>query len=230
MEPERLADVPATIATYTIDRLAFSLSPPVVVGVIDFDGGGRFHCELTDVDPATVKIGDRVEMSFRRLFTADGVHNYFWKAKPIRSGDRQEATDMASHGIRDKVAIVGMGCTPFGEHWDKSAEDLLVDAAPEAFTIGRHQEGRRRRLLARHDGLGHQRPHAEPPLKIDYKPVTRLENMCATGARRSATRLRSRRRRVRRRDGDRRREAEGLRASPASSARAPPERRHAAAR
>ena len=87
MEPERLADVPATIATYTIDRLAFSLSPPVVVGVIDFDGGGRFQCELTDVDPATVKIGDRVEMSFRRLFTADGVHNYFWKAKPIAQGD-----------------------------------------------------------------------------------------------------------------------------------------------
>jgi hydroxymethylglutaryl-CoA synthase len=87
MEPERLADVPATIATYTIDRLAFSLSPPVVVGVIDFDGGGRFQCELTDVDPAAVKIGDRVEMSFRRLFTAGGVHNYFWKAKPIARGD-----------------------------------------------------------------------------------------------------------------------------------------------
>ena len=86
MDPERLADVPATIATYTIDRLAFSLSPPVVVGVIDFDGGGRFQCELTDVDPATVKIGDRVEMSFRRLFTAGGVHNYFWKAKPIAGG------------------------------------------------------------------------------------------------------------------------------------------------
>ncbi len=91
MDPERLADIPATIATYTIDRLAFSLSPPVVVGVIDFDGGGRFQCELTDVDPATVKIGDRVEMSFRRLFTADGVHNYFWKAKPIRQGDQSDS-------------------------------------------------------------------------------------------------------------------------------------------
>ena len=39
---------------------------------------------------------------------------------------------MASNGIRDRVAIVGMGCTPFGEHWDKSAEDLLIDAATEA--------------------------------------------------------------------------------------------------
>ena len=85
MELERLADVPGTIATYTLDRLAFSLHPPVVVAVVDFDGGGRFQCELTDVDPSTVAIGQRVEMTFRRLFTAEGVHNYFWKAKPIAS-------------------------------------------------------------------------------------------------------------------------------------------------
>ncbi|HYH50051.1 MAG TPA: OB-fold domain-containing protein [Acidimicrobiia bacterium] len=83
MELERLADVPGTIATYTLDRLAFSLHPPVVVAVVDFDGGGRFQCELTDVDPSTVAIGQRVEMTFRRLFTAEGDHNYFWKAKPI---------------------------------------------------------------------------------------------------------------------------------------------------
>ncbi|HLF40981.1 MAG TPA: OB-fold domain-containing protein, partial [Acidimicrobiia bacterium] len=57
-------------------------SPPVVVGVIDFDGGGRLQCELTDVDPSAVRIGDRVEMSFRRLQTAGGIHNYFWKARP----------------------------------------------------------------------------------------------------------------------------------------------------
>jgi hydroxymethylglutaryl-CoA synthase len=86
MEPIRMADERATIATYTVDRLAYSLSPPVVAAVIDFDGGGRFQCELTDVDPNAVQIGDRVEMSFRRLYTQDGVHNYFWKARPIRSG------------------------------------------------------------------------------------------------------------------------------------------------
>jgi uncharacterized OB-fold protein len=83
MEIERLADVPGTIVTHTLDRLAFSLHPPVVVVVVDFDGGGRFQCELTDVDPAVVAIGQRVEMTFRRLFTAEGVHNYFWKAKPL---------------------------------------------------------------------------------------------------------------------------------------------------
>ncbi len=85
MAPERLADVPATIATFTVDRLAFSPSPPVVAAVIDFEGGGRFQCELTDVDPAAVKIGDRLEMTFRRLLTANGVHNYFWKARPLRA-------------------------------------------------------------------------------------------------------------------------------------------------
>jgi hydroxymethylglutaryl-CoA synthase len=90
MAPERLADVPATVATFTVDRLAFSLSPPVVAAVVDFDGGGRFQCELTDVDPGSVKIGDRVEMTFRKLFTADGVHNYFWKARPIRSRTEEE--------------------------------------------------------------------------------------------------------------------------------------------
>ena len=39
---------------------------------------------------------------------------------------------MASHGIRDQVAIVGMGCTKFGEHWDRGADDLLVDAVGDA--------------------------------------------------------------------------------------------------
>lgn len=84
MTPAPMADVPATIATFTVDRLAYSLSPPVVAAVIDFEGGGRFQGELTDVDPRAVKIGDRVEMTFRRLFTAEGVHNYFWKARPPR--------------------------------------------------------------------------------------------------------------------------------------------------
>jgi uncharacterized OB-fold protein len=52
------------------------------MAVVDFDGGGRYRCELTDVDPAAIAIGDRVEMTFRRLYEADGVNNYFWKARP----------------------------------------------------------------------------------------------------------------------------------------------------
>ncbi len=83
MSPERMADLRGTVATYTIDRLAFSLSPPIVGAVIDFDGGGRYRGEMTDVDPDSVEVGTRVEMTFRRLYSAEGVHNYFWKARPV---------------------------------------------------------------------------------------------------------------------------------------------------
>lgn len=75
------------VATFTVDRLAYSPSPPVIAAVIDFEGGGRFSCELTDVDPEALRIGSEVEMTFRRLYTAGGVHNYFWKARPAREGD-----------------------------------------------------------------------------------------------------------------------------------------------
>jgi acetyl-CoA C-acetyltransferase len=89
---------------------------------------------------------------------------------------------MASNGIRDRVAIIGMGCTPFGEHWDRGPDDLLVDASREAlasagvemrqvdaFWLGT--------LFTGSSGLTLSRP-----LKIDYKPVTRVENFCATGS------------------------------------------------
>ncbi|MFZ0888265.1 MAG: OB-fold domain-containing protein [Candidatus Binataceae bacterium] len=84
MEPYQFADRSARIATFALDRLAYSLNPPTVNVVIDFDGGGRFLCEMTDCEPEQVAIGDQVEMTFRRLFTAGGVHNYFWKARPRR--------------------------------------------------------------------------------------------------------------------------------------------------
>lgn len=87
MKMERLTDIPATIATFTIDRLAYSPSPPLVAAVVDFDGGGRFPCEMTDVDPSTVAIGQRVEMTFRRMYSAEAIHNYFWKARPVRSSN-----------------------------------------------------------------------------------------------------------------------------------------------
>ena len=79
-----MRDVPATVRTFTIDRLAQSLDPPVVVGVVDFDGGGRYRCQLTDVVADEVAVGDRVEMVYRLVSIApNGVKNYFWKARPL---------------------------------------------------------------------------------------------------------------------------------------------------
>jgi 3-hydroxy-3-methylglutaryl CoA synthase/uncharacterized OB-fold protein len=85
MQPERMADTRGTVVTFTIDHVSFSVHPPVIAAVIDFDGGGRFVCELTDVTPDQVHLGMRVAMTFRRMYTAQGVHNYFWKARPVRS-------------------------------------------------------------------------------------------------------------------------------------------------
>jgi len=83
MEQVPESETLATVATYTVDRLIYSESPPVIFAVLDFDGGGRFPCQLTDCDVDDIKVGTRVEMTFRRLFTADEIHNYFWKARPI---------------------------------------------------------------------------------------------------------------------------------------------------
>ncbi len=86
MADEPMERVPGTVATFTVDRLAHTPSPPMLVVVVDFDGDGRFRCQLTDATEAGVVIGARVEMTFRRTVTADGIHNYFWKARPVRLG------------------------------------------------------------------------------------------------------------------------------------------------
>lgn len=83
MTAEPLAGRPGTVATYTVDRLAFSPAPPVVDAVVDFDDGGRYTFEVADADPARLAVGTRVQTVFRRLNTADGVHNYFWKVRVL---------------------------------------------------------------------------------------------------------------------------------------------------
>jgi len=96
MAPERFADATGTVATYTVDRLAFSPSPPLVDAVVDFAGGGRFTLEIADADPDALAVGQSVSLVFRRLFTAGGVHNYFWKVKvdpsPSSGSGTTEAT------------------------------------------------------------------------------------------------------------------------------------------
>jgi acetyl-CoA C-acetyltransferase len=88
---------------------------------------------------------------------------------------------MASNGIRDKVAIVGMGCTAFGEHWDKGTDDLLVEAAFEAYRSAGVDSDRVDAYwlgtMGQLSGLV-----LSEPLKIQYKPVSHVENFCATGS------------------------------------------------
>ena len=72
-----------TLFTYSIDHLQPTKNPPGLNGVVDFDGGGRLICELTDCEPDRVKIGMPLEMTFRKLSQGKGIVNYFWKAKPV---------------------------------------------------------------------------------------------------------------------------------------------------
>ena len=76
-----VAALRGAVATYTVDHLAYSPSPPVVQAVVDVDGGGRLTCEVADAEPERLRVGSPVGFAFRRLFTAGGVHNYFWKAR-----------------------------------------------------------------------------------------------------------------------------------------------------
>jgi acetyl-CoA C-acetyltransferase len=89
---------------------------------------------------------------------------------------------MASRGICDRVAIVGMGCTPFGEHWDKGADDMLVESTQEAFQSARVAKDQVDAYWLGTMGSGVSGLLLSEAIKIDYKPVTRLENMCATGS------------------------------------------------
>jgi 3-hydroxy-3-methylglutaryl CoA synthase len=85
MEDYCFADKKGTLFTYTADLLAYSINPPAVYGVLDFDGGGRFWFDITDCDPESLKVGMPMEMSFRIKYTEHGrgVYNYFWKAVPV---------------------------------------------------------------------------------------------------------------------------------------------------
>ncbi len=89
---------------------------------------------------------------------------------------------MASHGIKDRVAIVGMGCTRFAEHWDKSADELLVEAANDAYASAGVDRQSVDAYWLGTAGSGMSGLMLSKPLELTGKPVVRVENMCATGA------------------------------------------------
>lgn len=89
---------------------------------------------------------------------------------------------MASRGIKDQVAIIGMGCTNFGEHWDKSVDDMLIEAAHAAYESAGVKQDDLDAFWFGTMGSAVSGLALSRALKIDYKPVTRVENMCATGS------------------------------------------------
>lgn len=86
MEDYCFSDKRGVVFSYTADHVASSIDPPLLYGMIDFDGGGRFVFELTDCERDSLKVGMPVEMSLRRKYLDElrGIHGYFWKAIPIR--------------------------------------------------------------------------------------------------------------------------------------------------
>lgn len=89
---------------------------------------------------------------------------------------------MASNGIKDQVAIVGMACTAFGEHWDRDASDMLVEAAMGAYHSAGVEPADVDAYWLGTFASGVSGMVFSEALKTPYKPVTRLENMCATGS------------------------------------------------
>jgi len=78
------SDKPAVLATFSHDSLGISMDPPTTVAAVDFQGGGRITCDMTDRDPAEIKIGMPIEMVFRVLRYVGGFYTYWWKARPKR--------------------------------------------------------------------------------------------------------------------------------------------------
>ena len=91
---------------------------------------------------------------------------------------------MAS-GIKDKVAIVGMGCSKFGERWDCGPEELILEAFDEAIKdapVERNQiEMAWLGLFFQEQSAGKSGLPLSISLRLPNIPVTRVENMCATG-------------------------------------------------
>ena len=77
-------DKKAKIYTFSHDFIQLTPDPPVTIAMVDFEGGGRIMCDITDRQLDQIKVGVPVEMTFRKLYYVGGIYNYWWKARPIR--------------------------------------------------------------------------------------------------------------------------------------------------
>lgn len=81
------ADKIGKVTAFSHDMLGVSLDPPITGATIDFNGGGRIKLDMTDRVPDKVYVGMDVEMTFRKIRYVNGIHDYWWKCRPIRSSE-----------------------------------------------------------------------------------------------------------------------------------------------
>jgi 3-hydroxy-3-methylglutaryl CoA synthase len=84
LEEIPLANKKGTLFTYSLDERALVIDPPNVLAAVNLEGGGRIFSQMTDRDVKDLRIGLPMELTFRRIHDALGVHNYFWKCRPAR--------------------------------------------------------------------------------------------------------------------------------------------------
>ncbi len=176
---------PGTIATFTIDRIAYSPSPPIVFAVVDFDGGGRLPVELTDVEaddahdrrPGRDDVPQAVHRRRHPQLLLEGPPD------PRAVGPREEDRSWHRTASRTRSRSSAWAARRFGEHWDKGADDLLVDASEEAFASAGVNKDDVDAYWLGTAHVRHERAWRWPrPLQLQNKPVTRVENFCATGS------------------------------------------------
>jgi len=80
----RLSDKKGALFTFSMDERAVVPVLPNVLCAVDLEGGGRIYSQMTDRDPGKIEVGMPVELTFRKVNEAAGIHNYYWKIRPVR--------------------------------------------------------------------------------------------------------------------------------------------------
>jgi 3-hydroxy-3-methylglutaryl CoA synthase len=89
-EPHPFADKIGRVNSYTADRLTYSPDPPACYGMIQFENGGRWMMDFTDLEAEQLEVGRSMRMVFRikDIDAQRGFRRYFWKAAPVNSAER----------------------------------------------------------------------------------------------------------------------------------------------
>ena len=88
-KPEEYEDVwlvgqKGHVFSYSMDQRSLIVDLPNVNCVVDLEGGARFYGLMTDRDPGKLSVGMPTEFTFRKIHDGQGIHNYFWKVRPVR--------------------------------------------------------------------------------------------------------------------------------------------------